>query len=189
MSNTKLFLGLLLSICFSVSALAQDAVQVENKAKTKQVQREKKNAAKKAERRKQKMVASFSKNYSAIELTEDQTAKLNELIAENYDTLSGFQTELEAVLDQETRKKRTTAMKAARKDGKNWAEATRIANEEVGLSEEDAETLKKLSKKRGEKMAQIKKTFSENLTDQQKEALAKASPQKRKAEKMKDGEN
>lgn len=107
------------------------------------------------------------KQLDAADLTDDQKAKIQELAKKSMTEMRAVRKE--AGITPEIMKKRAAAQKELKDSGKNPAELMAAVNEKAGLTEAQAQAIKKSDASR---KALLKGAFA-LLTDEQKEKLPK----------------
>lgn len=160
-------LALICTLSLTSALSAQDDAKEAEKPKAKQVD--------KKEKAKQKKVSQISqrvlRDLKGVELTEDQTKKLSELVEAKLDTIKDLQKQGNNLVNKEDRKTISKELKKARTDGKPWAEATKAAWDKVGISKEDQTKLKDINKQRNDLFAQIQSDLTATFSEDQKKAM------------------
>ena len=170
MAKKRVFLGLILSMCFTVGVSAQETKK-ESADKPAKVQQDKGKIYKGLNKRQQRVVDSVSKTFAKAKLTEEQEEKIAEMVGENWDDMQAVQKELSGMVTKEDRKKRSEAQKKATKDGMKKDEAMQAGWEAIGFSKEDIAKVKELNGKRNEMLAEIKKEIRGTFSKEQKIAM------------------
>lgn len=163
-----LVLSLICALCFTTCLSAQDTTQEAEKPKV-QKQERKKKALKK---QKDRIAQRIAKDFKATELTDDQTKQISDWVEENFETLKGIQKKVDGFIGKEEKKTVNAAVKKARAAGTKWPEAMKTAYEEIGLSEEDQESVTALNKERNGMFDEIKKSVVATFSEDQKKAMA-----------------
>lgn len=166
-------LALVFALFLTTGVSAQDTTE---KTETAKVEKQKKKGGKK-KKAKARFAKVLKKNIG-VELTDDQQKKLVSLIDENLETLDANQKKLDELIGKENKKKLSTAMKTARKDGKTRKEATKIGYEEIGLSEDAQKSVMALNKERRDLMSEMKDEIIAMFSEDQKKEM-KASKKKK----------
>ena len=166
-------LALVFALFLTTGVSAQDTTE---KTETAKVEKQKKKGGKK-KKAKARFAKVLKKNIG-VELTDDQQKKLVSLIDENLETLDANQKKLDELIGKENKKKLSTAMKTARKDGKTRKEATKIGYEEIGLSEDAQKSVMALNKERSDLMSEMKDEIIAMFSEDQKKEM-KASKKKK----------
>ena len=166
-------LALVFALFLTTGVSAQDTTE---KTETAKVEKQKKKGGKK-KKAKARFAKVLKKNIG-VELTDDQQKKLVSLIDENLETLDANQKKLDELIGKENKKKLSTAMKTARKDGKTRKEATKIGYEEIGLSEDAQKSVMALNKQRRDLMSEMKDEIIAMFSEDQKKEM-KASKKKK----------
>ena len=166
-------LALVFALFLTTGVSAQDTTE---KTETAKVEKQKKKGGKK-KKAKARFAKVLKKNIG-VELTDDQQKKLVSLIDENLETLDANQKKLDELIGKENKKKLSTAMRTARKDGKTRKEATKIGYEEIGLSEDAQKSVMALNKERRDLMSEMKDEIIAMFSEDQKKEM-KASKKKK----------
>lgn len=185
MSKKLLMFALALAFCFSSNLSAQDAEQQSEKPA--KVQKRKGKKKKGQEKQKAALGKRIAKGLAAVELTDEQKKQLTELVEKHFEDINAIKKKIDGYIPKEDRKALNKATAAARKEGKKWAEATKVGHDAIGLSEEDQKAVVALNKERNAMFAKIKEAVAASFTDEQKEAMKKKSGKaKGKKNKKKD---
>jgi hypothetical protein len=172
MVKQLLLFTLALAFCFPSSLSAQEAEQQGAEAPAK-VQKRKGKKKRGEEKQKAALGKRITKGFGKVELTDDQKEKLKQLIEKHFEDISAIKKKVDGYISKDDRKELNKATAAARKEGKKWAEATKIGHEAIGLSEEDQKAVVALNKERNSLHAKIKEAMVASFTDEQKEAMKK----------------
>lgn len=175
-------LALVFALFLTTGVSAQEATE---KTETKKVEKQKKKGGKK-NKVKARLAKSLSKSLG-VELTDEQRKKLGSLIDENLESLNTNQKKLDELIGKEDKKKFSTAMKKARKDGKSKKEATKIGYGEIGLSEEAQKSVMTLNNERGKLMSTMKEEMIAMFSEEQKKAMKSSKKKKGKGKKKEKG--
>ena len=153
--SRHMIVALVLSAVLSTGVFAQD----ENKKKTK------KNGAQ------NRMTKQLMSNFSAANLTAEQTAAAKKILADGMKDVVALQKQVEGMFTKEQRQKRNEVMKQARADGLKGKDATAKANEAVGMDDAAAKEFAALKQKQNQATQELRKKITALLTDDQKAAL------------------
>ena len=172
MAKKRVFLGLILSMCFTVGLSAQET-QKESADKSAKVQQDKKSKVKsKLNKRQERLAGSLNKYFAKAELTEEQKEKINEMVSEHWDEMQAVQKELNGMISKEDRKKRSAAQKKATKDGMTKDEARQAGWDALEFSKEDLEKVMGLTDQRNEMLAEMRQAIRATFSDDQKAAMS-----------------
>lgn len=180
------FLALIIALCITTGATAQDTTEKPEKAK---VQEQDRKGKQKAKKQKERLAKRTMRSISSIELTEDQQKQLASLIDENFDTVQAMQKKIDGIISKDQRKPLNAAAKKARDAGKPWTEAMKAAHKEIGLSEEDSNTVQTLNQERNALFEKIKKEIVATFSDDQKKAMKAVQSKKGKRGQGKNGKS
>lgn len=137
-------------------------------------------AEKKAKKTRPSPAAAVFAVPAAIELTDDQKTKLEELKKEHEPKLTEAFEKRDGVLTAEQKKARADAQKAAKSAGKKGKDAKAAVDAAVSLTEEQKKNLAEAEKSLGELQKTVRGKIQELLTPEQREAIAKAKKEKQK---------
>ena len=165
MAKQRVFLGLILSMCFTVGLSAQDTKEesADQQAKVQEQDKGKKQS-KAASKEEKRLIKAITRSFNKAKLTDDQKTKIGELVGEQWSEFETIQDEMSDVISKEDRKKKAAALKKAKADGQTGKEANKTAIKAIGMTEEDQEKMAELTGKRRALIAEIKKEVRETFT-------------------------
>ena len=173
--SRKIFLGIALSLCFSVGISAQES----NKEAPQKAAKQKAEQGKS----KNKFLTKLMKGFEKAQLTDEQKAEIKEMALKHREAMKGLQKELGSFMTREISRKRMEAFKAAKAAGKKTDEAKQAGLEAMGLTEENLKKYQDLNAKRTALTNKLKEGIQGLLTEDQKKLVAKRGKGKGKKKK------
>ncbi|MFO0902101.1 MAG: Spy/CpxP family protein refolding chaperone [Pirellulales bacterium] len=129
-------------------------------------------------------IAQLQKKLDELGLSDEQKAKIKEIVAQHSPKVAEAQKKAGSVLSPEQRKVRQEAMAKAKSDGKKGKEAAEAVAAALNLSADDKAKLEAANKEAADAVAAMRKAVSDVLTDEQKAKAGLNAPVKGKKKKQ-----
>ncbi|MBM3999747.1 MAG: hypothetical protein FJ297_09455 [Planctomycetes bacterium] len=129
------------------------------------------------------VIKQLTEQLKALELSEEQQAKVKELVAGTNEKLAAIAKDRLELVGEEGLKKMNAARKEATDAGKKGKEVQDAVNASAGLSDEQIAKLKDIQAKQQTIVAELKKSVGGLLTEEQREKAGLNAPAKGKNKK------
>ena len=130
------------------------------------------------------------RQFAKADLSEEQTKKAKEIIAQHSEDMASLQKELGSLISKEQKQARRQAQKKAKQDGLKGKERNQAIWAAMKFSEEDIKKFQDVNKKTNQLRQKIAKEIYATLSDEQKEKVKLRGKRgsKKGKKKKKDGD-